>query len=147
MTALDILERCRNGDREIAEMESAISLRQDILARCGGQDAGMTDAQRVMARETDELQAALDRRRRAYSAELCAGAWIVDTLPMPERSIMRAWYLDRKSLSSIARNAHYSISSVKRLRGSGRSICSGIDMQTLAGFLPDWYDGIYGGDA
>ena len=139
MTALDILERCRSGEREIRDLEASIALRQEVLARCDAHtpDDGIAE---TLAVETDALSRALEQRKMAYSAELCAGAWILDLLPFSEKGVMRGWYLESKSIGRIAAELHYSSSSVKRLRASGRARCRNMDMAVLTGFLPEWYE-------
>lgn len=140
MTALEILERCRNGDREIRELESSIALRRDVLERCASNSPSDSNISGHLAMEADAITRTLEQRKMAYSAELCAGAWILDLLPSVEKDVMRGWYLEHKSIGRIAAELHYSASSVKRLRASGRARCRGMEMAALTGFLPEWYE-------
>lgn len=150
MTALDILTRCRTGGSEIEHISESIEMRRDALERCTrqlsglpGGSGGTNDVMASMVGEIVDLEKALARRKRAFAAELCAGVWIVDLLPIPERGIIRGWFIDRKSLAAIAKAENYSISSVKRIRASGIEICREIDAGRMAGFLPEWYERSY----
>lgn len=147
MTALEILERCRNGERELHDLEASIAMRQAVLARCAELPKAPDAAPETMAAEAAALSRKLERRRRAYAAELRAGVWIVDLLPSGERDVMRGWYLEKKSVGQIAVRTHYSDSSVKRLRAAARERCRDMDMSDLAGFLPEWYESGIDGDA
>lgn len=149
MTALDVLERCRRAETEIARLTESIELRRTTLEKCSQQITGMPggggvkDSLATMVCEMADLERDLEQRRRAYAAELCAGAWIIDSLPAPEKDVMRGWYIERKNITRIAKECAYSVSSVKRLRRSGAQRCMSIGMSQLTGFLPDWYEETY----
>lgn len=146
MTALDVLERCRSGSREIREMEESIALKRMALEGGSRQLDGMPrgsgprDMLSSMACDIADLSRKLDARKQAYSAELCAGAWIVDRLPSAEKRVLGGWFLECKPLKVIAADCSYSISSVRRIRAAGIEACRAIDMRDLTGFLPEWYE-------
>lgn len=145
LTALDVLRRCRDGAAEMAAMEDAILFRRATLERCTQrlsgmpQGGGMEGKMSEIICEVCDLEKALDARKRAHAAELCAGVWIMDLLPAEERDVLRGLYIEGSSLSAIARRKQISASSAKRYRQSGEERCAALYMDELAGYLPEWY--------
>ena len=147
LTALDILNRCRNGWGDISSLRSAIDMREDALHRCTQQISGMPrggsgieDKMAEIICEIHDLNQMLDRRRREYAAEQCASIWILECLPLNEREVMRLWYLELVSVNDIAAIRSCSVSGVKRLKQAGEQKCAKMCMEALNGFLPEWYE-------
>lgn len=143
MDALMILERCLTGREDIERICDSIHMRQAVIERSASMQDGVQDAMTAqldqMRAEMAALERALEDRRKKHVAELCASTWIVEMLDEPVRGIMAMRYCRGATLSQIADEAHYSMTSVNRYLAAGRERCRAITELDMIGFLPDWY--------
>lgn len=147
LNALDILRRCMDGDADIQRIEDSINIRRDTLTRCtqsiSGMPRGSSGVEDKMAEticEIAELEQRRTERKREHAAEMCAGMWIVERLPPDERIALKCIYLEGKSIRGTARAMGYSDSSVRRFIQAGERRCAEMYMDSMVGFLPEWYE-------
>ena len=126
MTAMDVLAACRRACQECARLEGMID---DLTAGAvgvsgmggGGFGGGGGDRMAAYAARKDELQRRLKTERRWLAAGRQAVILLTGPLPDLPRICLREFYGEAKSAPRIAREKHYSDSSVYKALAAGRA--------------------------
>ena len=147
MTALELLERCRKYPAEKAEINERIWRWRDSLDRLGMQlrpnggshGSGSGDRMTAVMAAIDELERALQKRDREYTAETLAVNRLLEGLPGLEAAIMARYYLDGLTLSAIAQAMGYSYGYVRVRKAEACSRLALISPQKIMTMLPAWY--------
>lgn len=146
LTGLDILTRCKNGLQDIDTLNDMIQFRRDSLDRCAScldgiphATSGVHDRFADLLAQIDQLEKRCTLRKRQHAAELCAGIWILERLPILECHTLKLIYLDGFTICAAGHSLGYSDSSVRRFKASGEKKCAAMPWDSIQRFLPDWY--------
>ena len=126
MTAMDVLAACRRACQECARLSDMIADITDGMTgvKIGqgmGGGGGPGDKMAAYAARKDELQRRLKTERRWLAAGRQAVILLTANLPELPRKSLRAFYCYGKSAPAIARDEHYSDSSVYKALAAGRA--------------------------
>lgn len=143
MTAMDVLAACRRAFQECARLESMIDDLTDNavgVGGCGsgGGHGGGTPGDRMaayMARK-DELARRLKAEKRLLAAGRQAVILLTANLPELPRKCLRAFYCYGKNAPEIARDEHYSESSIYKAFAAGRAAMRMIPNRDAENALP-----------
>lgn len=144
MHAVEILNRCRDGQRDIRQLRDRLARLLECatnttarLDRVGGR-SGERDKLSTFASDIEQCEGMLKAREKRYEAELLAACKIVDELDELESGILYRYFVQGQSTSEIAKALHYSAGYVKRRKAAGIAAVWELDIDVDA-LLPEWY--------
>lgn len=149
MTALELMAACRRDNQEKARLEAQIEELDDYItcvAAFGGAGGSGSVSDRYadyMARK-DELEKRLHETKKALAAESAAVILLTESLPDTQRKSMRGFYVYGKTAAAVARELHYSASSIAKALAAARAVCALISGDAVEDKLPPWYLKKYG---
>ena len=126
MTAMDVMAACRRACQECARLESMIDELDDGATGVGGFGGGnggsgaKSDRMAAYMARKDELTRRLKTEKRWLAAGRQAVILLTANLPELPRKCMRGFYCYGKTVPLIARDEHYSESSVYKALAAGR---------------------------
>lgn len=146
MTAMEILQRCReaDGDRERIRRrmqrcrESAESISSFIGAK-GTSSGAERDRLAFFTAELDALERELCKRDKAYHAEVEAAYQLLGMVPEVEREVLHAHYILGQTLAQVAAGLDRAYDYVRRVKREGVRQVKLIDDDAVAALLPGWY--------
>ena len=144
MRAIDVMERCRDREKEIRKLEEAIWALEKSIASCGGALGQMgrgTPGDRYAAyvARKDEMERELKLLRRKWAAEQVSVILLTDRLPSARRDALRLHYCRGRNADQIAIHINYSTRHVERILQECREDFSRIRGPQVKGTLPNWY--------
>lgn len=145
MTAMDVMAACRRACQNTARLESMIDDLDDCATGVGGTgggtggSGGAGDRMAAYMARKDELLRRLNKERRWLAACRQAVILLTSALPALPRHCMRAFYCYGKSASRIARDEHYSDSSVYKALAAGQAAMALIPAAEVENALPACY--------
>ena len=149
MTALELMAACRRDNQEKARLEAQIEELDDYITCVNafggaGGHASVSDRYADYMARKDELEKRLYETKKALAAESAAAILLTESLPDTQRKSMRGFYVYGKTAAAVARELHYSTSSIAKALAAARAVCSLISGDAVEDKLPPWYLKKYG---
>ena len=149
MTALELMAACRRDNQEKARLEAQIEELDDYITCVNafggaGGHASVSDRYADYMARKDELEKRLHQTKKALAAESAAVILLTESLPDTQRKSMRGFYCYGKTASAVARELHYSVSSIFKALAAARAACALIREEAVVDKLPPWYLDRYG---
>lgn len=122
MLTNDVLEMCRDYDRDMQELKSQRSLYMDAAAsvgsepRVGGGGSGKSDPTMRWAMKLKQVDDMIALRREMHDAELDAVCQLIDRLGGLQARIMHRYYVGGDTQCGIARRLNYSEEHIRQQR-------------------------------
>lgn len=146
MTALELLDKCRNAEADMQTLRRKIAQRRESMTAIsvqldsiGGGRGSLNDRMAAYAAEVDELTGALEERAAAMINETRAAYKLLDMLEEKQERVLHMWYMKNCSTSLIARKTKFSEGYVRKLRRDGENalsgVCEEIVSEMIAGIL------------
>ena len=149
MTALELMAACRRDNQEKARLEAQIEELDDYITCVNafggaGGHASVSDRYADYMARKDELEKRLYETKKALAAESAAAILLTESLPDTQRKSMRGFYVYGKTAAAVARELHYSTSSIAKALAAARAVCALISGDAVEDKLPPWYLKKYG---
>lgn len=147
MTAMEVLEYCRQADSELRRLVLRIRQRRDAAACIspkmddigGGRGSGPKDKLAENVADIDRLMKEYSTREEWYTVELAAACVLLDTLPENISSVLHRYYIKRDKITAIAAALGFTEGYVRRLKCDGEERLMKLDDAIVANALPAWY--------
>lgn len=150
MDAMDVLERCRAAERELASLQGRMARLSEVatspgsqaLDGVGGHSTRERDRMAAYVAAQDALAREITARERDKQAEEMASALLIDRCLCgrdQHAAVMHAYYVRRQADKVIAATLHLSASRVKNVRLEAVAWLRTISEADVAPLLPDDY--------
>lgn len=148
MNGLVIFQRCRQAPEDIDRLERMAERKRERMRSLGGwkmdpnggsRGWGESDRMAAMAAAVDEAEEKKRDREEAQRVETAAVDQLLDLLPELEGEILERYYLNRDTLSEVARKMHLTAGYVRAKKRDADMIAEMISAERVAAAVPDWY--------
>lgn len=146
MTAMQILERCKQAENEKQALRNKITRYRESSTRItatldgiGARGTSEPDKLAAMTGEIDALERRIKQRDKEYAAELAAATKLLDMLPDSECRLMTGYYVKGQTLTSLAREMSFSYGYTRSLKCRARVHLEDVNSATVNALLPPWY--------
>lgn len=138
MTALELLERCRNAEADIQDLKRRIAQRRETMTAIsvqldsiGGGRGAQTDRMAAHAAEVDALTSEMEARANEMINETRVANRLLDMLEEKQGRVLYLWYMKNAKVSVIAKKTRYSEGYIRKLRKEGEAAISGVCEQIV----------------
>ena len=146
LTAMEILERCRRAEAEKRRLQEKVDMIRDMaghmtssLDGVGSRSTGGGDHMAAMMARLEAAELEVQRRDRAYTAEVTAACQLLDRLPPLECSIMTRYYIRGETLRAISKGMGYSYGYICNSKTSACRQLKRLGEGEVLRLLPGWY--------
>ena len=148
ITAMEILKRCRDAEKDLRELDIKIERRRDILTNTGapqgdpnggGRSRGGQDKTGRLVAEIDELERLKEERKQERAVEQAALVALLDDVPELEGRVLYASYMKREKPEAIAKRLHMSAAYVRKKKRDGEEVLGLLSTERVRSVLPKWY--------
>jgi len=147
ITALEILERCRNAPDDLKKLEAqkarlwecAQGMRGQDLGRIGSPGTAEPDKMSAFSAEIDAVERLIAKRLKEKAAEEKAACLLIAFIPAIMGEVLYRYYVVGTSLAAIATHCKYHPSYVRKLKARGDSLVKNVLENEVTGMLPEWY--------
>lgn len=148
MRAIDILDRCRDAQKDIKGVEQRIERRRDALyaiaapapdKSSGGRGTPDPDKPGRLLADIESLEQQKRVREEEQRAELTSACLLLDMLPETESDVLHRYYIKRQSLPAIARKMAYSDGYARKIKSDAEALLRELPADAVDATLPAWY--------